>query len=69
MKNKTGLIVGFILGVVGFLWLFKLIILDRHSKEDELAPGAVVVAAILTGMLFAYMGLLVQNYFLTKRIS
>lgn len=49
MKNKIGIIAGFLAGSIGFLFLFKVLILDRTSPEDELAPGMVVMLAILTG--------------------
>jgi len=69
MKNKTGIIIGFVLGVVGFLLLFKIIILDRTPPEDELAPGMVVIAAILNGILFAFIGSLIQKYVVKKRTN
>jgi hypothetical protein len=67
MKNKTGVLTGFILGVTGFLLLFKIIILDRVSPDDELAPGIVVIASIMSGALFAFVGYLIQNSFERKR--
>lgn len=54
MKNKTGKIIGFVTGMTGFLLLFKLIILDKTSPADELAPGIVVIAAIMNGVLFGF---------------
>lgn len=68
MENKTGKIIGFVLGVTGFLFLFKIIFLNNVSPEDELAPGIVIIAAIISGILFAFAGNLVQNYF-EKRIK
>lgn len=67
MKNKAGIISGFILGVTGFLLLFKVVVLDRIPPEDELAPGMVVIAAVLNGLLFAFIGSRVQNYFIKKK--
>ena len=67
MKNKTGKIIGFVLGLTGFLLLFKVIFLVNISPADELAPGIVVLAAILSGLLFALAGHLIQNYFAKKR--
>lgn len=61
MKNKTGKIIGFVLGAAGFSFLFKVFILEKHSPEDELAPGIVLIAAIITGLVFAYVGNLVQK--------
>ena len=67
MNNKLGIITGFILGVTGFLLMFKLIFLDNISPADELAPGIVVLASVLNGFLFAFIGSLIQNYFVKKR--
>ena len=67
MKIKTGIIIGFILGITGFLLLFKLIFLNNIPPPDELAPGIVVLASIMNGILFAFAGHLVQNYFEKKR--
>jgi hypothetical protein len=67
MKNKAGIIIGFALGVTGFLWMFKLIILDNVPPEDELAPGIVVIASVINGLLFAFIGSRIQNYFVKKR--
>jgi len=35
MKNKAGKIIGFIIGMAGFLLLFKVIILDTTPPADE----------------------------------
>ena len=67
MKNKTGITCRFVLGVTGFLFMFKVIVLDNFPPEDELAPGIVVLAAILNGLLFAYAGNRIQNSFGKKR--
>ncbi|QHT71371.1 hypothetical protein GXP67_34300 [Rhodocytophaga rosea] len=67
MKNKIGIIIGFILGVAGFLLMFKIIFLNNITPEDELAPGIVVLISVLNGLLFAYIGSLIQNYFVKKR--
>jgi hypothetical protein len=67
MKNKVGIITGFILGVTGFLLMFKLIFLDNIPPADELAPGIVVIASVLNGLVFAFIGSLIQNYFVKKR--
>ncbi len=68
MKNKTGIIIGFVLGLTGFLLLFKVIFLDNIPPADELAPGIVVIASVLSGLLFAFVGHLIQNY-LGKKIN
>ena len=66
MKNKTGTISGFVLGLTGFLFLFKLIFLDHIPPEDELAAGIVVFVAVLNGLLFAFIGYKIQNYLRKK---
>lgn len=67
MKNKIGKISGFMLGVTGFLLMFKLIVLDNTPPSDELAPGIVVIASGLNGLLFAFLGSLIQNSFVKKK--
>lgn len=67
MKNKAGIIIGFITGVAGFLLLFKILFLDKIPREDELAPGLVVLAAVFNGLFFAFIGSLIQNYLDRKK--
>jgi hypothetical protein len=67
MKNKTGIVSGFVLGLAGFLLMFKLFILDNIPREDEVPPGIVVAVSILNGLLFAYAGYSIQNYFKKSR--
>jgi hypothetical protein len=67
MKNKLGLISGFAFGVAGFLLMFKIIFLDRIAPSDELAPGIVMMAAVLNGVLFAFIGSRIQQYIVKKR--
>ncbi|WP_345244251.1 hypothetical protein [Nibrella saemangeumensis] len=67
MKNKAGILMGFVLGLTGFLLLFKVVFLNHIPPEDELAPGMVVLAAILNGVLFAFVGYVTQNYVEKKR--
>lgn len=38
-----------------------------HPREDELAPGIVVIAAIISGLVFAFIGNRVQYYLANKR--
>ena len=66
MKNKAGKISGFITGFAGFLLTFKIFILGNIPPEDEIAPGMVVIAAVFTGLLCAYLGFLIQNNFIKK---
>ena len=60
MKNKIGLISGFVFGLItGFLLM---IILSRLHPEEDLA-GIVIIALLLNGLVFAFVGYLIQNYF------
>lgn len=68
MKNKVGIITGFILGFAGFLLAFKLIILDHTPPSDELAPGIVILLATLSGTACAFAGHLLQHYVTKKRL-
>jgi hypothetical protein len=63
MKNKSGIMVGFVLGLTGFLLLFKLILLDHIPPEDEIPPVVVVITALVNGLLFAFAGRFIQGYF------
>jgi hypothetical protein len=67
MKNKAGIIIGFITGFAGFLLLFKILFLDKIPREDEVAPGLVMLAAIFNGLLFAFVGSLIQRYLGRKK--
>jgi len=67
MKKRAGMVMGFAAGVTGFLWMFKIIFLDNISPADELAPGIVVIASVLNGLLFAFIGSQVQKNFVKKR--
>lgn len=67
MKNKLGIISGFIIGMAGFLLMFKVIFLDNISPSDELAPGIVVIVSVLSGLVFAFIGSRTQSYFMKKR--
>jgi len=67
MKNKTGIIGGFVNGLAGFLLMFKIIFLVNIPPDDELAPGIVVFASVLNGILFAFIGSFIQDYLTKKR--
>lgn len=54
---------GFVLGGAGFLLIFKIFFLEHIPPEDEVPPGVVVFVALVNGLLFAFAGYLVQNYF------
>lgn len=63
MKNTIGMICGFIVGAAGFLFLFKILVIDHTTPEDELAPGAVVILAIITGIVCVFIGNWARNFF------
>ena len=69
MKNKTGKIIGFVLGMAGFLVLFRMFVLVRIPPEDEIPPGAVMFTAVLAGLFFAFIGNLLQDHFGRKQHS
>ncbi|HJP64201.1 MAG TPA: hypothetical protein VJ844_12215 [Mucilaginibacter sp.] len=66
MEKRLGFIIGFVAGMAGFLFLFKVIILDRTAPSDELAPGMVLILSVLSGIIFGFIGKRVQ-YILNKR--
>ena len=64
MKNKTGKIGGFVLGVVfGFL---AIVLLSRLHPEEDLA-GITIVTLLISGLIFAFAGSLIQSYFVRKK--
>ena len=63
MKNRAGVIGGFILGAGGFLLMFKLFFLEKLGPEDELAPGMVVIIAVVIGLFLAFIGSRIQHRF------
>ena len=67
MKNIAGKIIGFAIGMAGFLFLFKILVIDRTSPSDELAPGVVLIISVLSGLLFGFVGNLIQNYLRKSR--
>jgi len=64
VKSKFGIASGFVLGViVGSLLIF---ILSKIHPEEDLA-GIVIITLLLSGLLFAFIGYLIQNYFRKKK--
>jgi Na+/proline symporter len=61
MKGKLAMLVGFVLGLAGFLLLFKIFFLPNIPPEDEVPPIVVVLAAIVNGFLFGYIAYLFQK--------
>lgn len=68
MKKNIIKISGFALGLVGFLLVFKVFVLPTIPPNDEIAPGMVLIAAILNGFLFAFIGSLIQKYLRHKNV-
>lgn len=68
MKKNIVKISGFVLGLVGFLLVFKVFVLPTIPPNDEIAPGMVLIAAILNGFLFAFIGSLIQKYLRHKNV-
>lgn len=68
MKQKLGKIGGFIVGLSSFLFSFKVFVLPSIPPNDEIAPGAVLIAAILNGFLFGFIGSLLQKYLQRNRV-
>lgn len=66
MKNVLGILFGFVTGLVGFLYLFRIFFLVRIPPQDELAPGIVVMLAMISGILFALAGAFVQSKLVRK---
>ncbi len=66
MKNIAGKIIGFTLGFIGFLFLYKIIFLENIPPTDEIAPGIVIIAAIFSGIILSYTGSLFQDLFIKK---
>lgn len=67
MENKAGKIIGFIVGMAGFLTFFKVFILDTIPREDEVPPGLVLLTSIFCGLVLGFAGNLLQNYFRKTR--
>ena len=64
MKNRTGKISGFVLGVLfGFL---AIRVISKLHPEEDLA-GITIVALLMSGLIFAFAGSLIQSYFVKKK--
>lgn len=66
MKNKAGKLIGFAIGLAGFMAVFKVFFLPYIPREDEVPPGLVLIMSIITGLLFSLGGHLLQNYLQKK---
>ena len=53
MKNKIGIVSGFVVGVIaGFLLIF---ILSKIPPGEDLA-GIVIIASLVSGLIFGFIG-------------
>ena len=59
-NNKTGVIGGFAFGVV--VGVFALAVLHSLHPEEDIA-GIVIIALLISGLFFAFVGYLIQKYF------
>ena len=64
MKNKTGIISGFVFGVI-VAFLLIIILSKIHSGED--LAGIVIITLLISGLFFAFIGYLIQNNFTKKK--
>ena len=63
-KNQLGVISGFVFGIIiGFLLIVGLSII--HPEED--LAGIVIITLLISGLIFAFLGYLIQNYSGKKR--
>ena len=63
MRNK-GAMSGFVFGVmVGLLLIF---ILSKLNPGEDIA-GIMIITILISGLLFAFVGYLIQNYFRKKK--
>ena len=68
MKNKAGKLIGFAIGMAGFLTVFKIFFLPNIPREDEVPPGIVLILSVITGLILGFAGHLIQNYSRKKSI-
>jgi hypothetical protein len=65
MKNKLGIIAGFVSGVLlGFLAIY---VLSQLHPEEDLA-GIVIITLVSSGLIFAVIGSLIQRRIAKKKI-
>ena len=65
MKNKTEKISGFMVGVLlGFL----VIVVLSHLHPEEDFAGITIVTLLISGLIFAFVGSLIQSYFVKKKV-
>lgn len=69
MKNKAGKLIGFAIGLAGFMAVFKMIFQPYIPREDEVPPGLVLIMSVITGLLFSLAGHILQNYLQKKTAS
>jgi hypothetical protein len=59
-NNKLGVISGFILGVI--VGVLAIAVLHSLHPEEDVA-GIVIITLLISGLFFAFVGYLIQNYF------
>jgi CDP-diglyceride synthetase len=64
MKNKIGKIIGFVLGI---LLAFIVIVILSHLHPEEDFAGIMIFTLLLSGLLFSFVGSLLQNYIANKK--
>lgn len=65
MKNKTGKITGFVFGLL--LAFLAIALLSRLHPEEDFA-GVTIFTLLLSGLLFSFIGSLLQHYIFNKKI-
>jgi hypothetical protein len=59
-KNQKGVSIGFVFGVIlALIWIF---IMSKIYPGEELA-NIVIVSALVSGLIFGFIGYLIQKYF------
>ena len=63
-KNQKGVSIGFVFGViVALVWIF---IASRIYPEEDFA-GIVIIGSLVSGLIFGFVGYLIQSYFRKKK--
>src|SRR3989344_8777313 len=63
-RNQKGVSIGFIFGViVALVWIF---IASRIYPNEDFA-GIVIIGSLVSGLIFGFIGYLIQSYFRKKK--